>query len=140
MLKQLTWADSMLVECPHCHRRVLPLVGGECPACHENTADAGSGNPDETLLTIMEVTKYPDISCNCMEPTTNRIRVHWAGRLAGSGTPNQQSSSAYDWMIVVFGGFLGILALLFSKASGRGESGLGSFTSFVPQCKRCASE
>jgi len=88
----------------------------------------------------MEVTKYPDICCTCNEPTTNRVKLHRAGKLAGSGTPHQHSSSAYDWMLVVFGGFLGILALLASKASGRGESGLGSFTCYVPQCKRCAAE
>ena len=130
----------MMFECPHCHRRVLPLISGECPACHENTNDVGDANPDETLLSITEVTKFPNLCCTCTEPTTNRVKVQRSGILAGTGNPAQQSSSASESLIIFFGGIFGILMLLFSKLSRQDQAGLGSFKSFVPQCKSCAAE
>src|SRR5262245_46874672 len=129
----------MMVECPHCHRRVLPLANGECTACHENTTDANNGNSNETLLSITEATQYPDTCCICNEPTTNRVRVHHTGQLAGVTSPNQQSAGGKDWMPLFLFGLLGKLVFLFAHAINRTEPGKSSFSAHVPQCKSCAA-
>jgi hypothetical protein len=133
-------STRMMIECPHCRRRVLPSVSGECPACHENTNDAGSANPDESLLSITEATMFPNLCCTCIEPTTNRVKVQRTGKLAGSGNRTQQLSSASESLILFFGGIVGLVMLLFSKLSRQHEAGLGSFISYVPQCKSCAAK
>ncbi len=35
-----------IVECPHCHTRVLPKVDNICPACRRNILDTQDVDPD----------------------------------------------------------------------------------------------
>jgi hypothetical protein len=130
----------MLLECPHCHRRVLPLSSGECPSCHENTKDIRDADPKVTLLTITEATKFPQTCCVCNEPTKNLVRVRRSGKMAGASQPGKETLSVADGLAVSLFGLFGKLAYLFWQAGKQGEPGSSALQIYVPQCKQCAGD
>jgi hypothetical protein len=130
----------MMLECPHCHRRVLPLASGECPACHENTTDKLHANENVTLLSIMEATKFPKTCCTCNEPTENLVNVQRSGRMAGVSEPKRESTSAGDALFLSFLGLFGKLIYAFSHVSDGSGAGVSTLKIRVPQCKQCAAK
>jgi hypothetical protein len=129
----------MILECPHCHRRVLPLSSGECPSCHKNTADTIGVDQNVTMLSITEITKFPQLCCACADPTTNRVTIARKGRLSQPGSPKQTSSEPYWPVYFVFGPIWGFLIDMFSRIGGGGNSGPFSLAVKVPQCKKCVA-
>src|SRR4051812_909327 len=127
----------MLLECPHCHRRVLPLASGECPSCHKNTADTHNANHNVTLLSITEATTFPATCCTCNAQTNNLVKVHRSGKMAGASRPGEKSTSAADGLALSIFGLFGKLAYLFWQAGRQSEPGSSSLRIYVPQCKRC---
>jgi hypothetical protein len=40
--------DTEIIECPHCHTRVVPMSEGICPACRKKTQETPDSAPDNT--------------------------------------------------------------------------------------------
>lgn len=129
----------MILECPHCHRRVMPLKSGECPACHENTADKSGADESVTLLSVTETTKFPNNCCTCYEATSNFIKVQHSGRMAGVSGPKKESLSGGDVLAIRMFGLLGALACAIRVGGSGGGSGRSTLRLRVPQCKRCVA-
>ena len=64
----------LIVECPHCHVRVLPLSNNICPACRNDMSDLQDVDPNQVSLTIREAEKLPSFCYSCNRYTERRIR------------------------------------------------------------------
>ncbi len=55
----------MIVECPHCHTRVLPKADNICPACRENILDTHDVDPNMVSLSVRESQDLPPYCYRC---------------------------------------------------------------------------
>jgi hypothetical protein len=67
--------SPLIVECPHCHVRVLPKANNICPACHNDMSDLQGIDPNQVSLTIRESEELPSFCFSCNRFTERRIRV-----------------------------------------------------------------
>ena len=65
----------MLIECPHCHKRVIPKANNICPACREDMSDMEGVDPNQTSLTIHESEELPSYCYSCNMYTERQIRL-----------------------------------------------------------------
>ena len=64
----------MLVECPHCHVRVVPQhQNGVCGTCGKNVNEVDGINPNRGLLVIRQSARMPELCCQCGIPTSEMI-------------------------------------------------------------------
>jgi hypothetical protein len=72
-------------ECVNCHRTVLPKQDGTCPNClaRVDVSAHPHAHDDQTLLTVTEVDRFPDLCCRCARPTARRETVRVAKQLQG---------------------------------------------------------
>jgi hypothetical protein len=66
--------SRLVIECPHCHVRVLPLASNICPACRNNMSDVQDVDPNQVSLTIHESEKLPSFCYSCNRYTERYIR------------------------------------------------------------------
>jgi len=66
---------SLIIECPHCHVKVLPMANHICPACRKNILDLKDVNPNQVSLTISESEELPTFCHSCNLYTERYIRV-----------------------------------------------------------------
>ena len=64
----------IIVECPHCHVRVLPKADQICPACHNDMSEQGV-DPNQVALTVHESEELPSFCFACNRFTERRVRV-----------------------------------------------------------------
>ncbi len=130
----------MIIECPHCHRTVIPRNYGECPACHKNAEDSRNADVTSTLLFITEATKFPDACCTCNAHTENRIKIHRSGRIATSQTSRDQPSWTLAWLVLLsFGGAVGRVMDSYFGLGDYSRTNRSSLTVYVPQCRLCSA-
>lgn len=55
----------MIVECPHCYRKVLTNDDGTCPACKKNINALAGTDQSKTLVTLSSRQKLPAICIHC---------------------------------------------------------------------------
>lgn len=67
--------SSVIIECPHCHTRVIPKSNSICPACQENVSDTQGADPNQVAFTIHESEELPDYCFSCNSYTERIIRV-----------------------------------------------------------------
>lgn len=67
--------NEMIVECPHCHIRVIPRADNTCPNCQENVADMTGVNPSWVSLSVSERDEYPTYCYSCNQYTDQYVRV-----------------------------------------------------------------
>lgn len=48
----LEYPFMSIIECPHCHRRVIPAGSGECPSCNRNVNDEVAISKGMRLLIV----------------------------------------------------------------------------------------
>jgi len=65
----------LIVECPHCHIRVLPKANNICPACHNDMNDLRGVDLNQVTLTIRESEKLPSFCYSCNRYTERSIRL-----------------------------------------------------------------
>ena len=66
---------ALVVECLHCHVKVLPTANNICPACRENILDLQDVNPNQVALVISESEELPTFCYSCNRYTERTIRV-----------------------------------------------------------------
>lgn len=66
----------MIVECPHCHRKVLPLPDGECPSCRRDVWDSAGVNHSVTEAVVSAEERLPQccIACGRYTSSVRRLR------------------------------------------------------------------
>ena len=65
----------IIIECPHCHVKVLPLANNICPACRNDISDLQGVDQNQVALTIRESEELPSFCYACNRYTERRIRV-----------------------------------------------------------------
>jgi hypothetical protein len=63
----------VLVECPHCYSKVLPMSDGRCPSCQKDTREA-----KKEALTKVQIgpdTHLPDVCVLCGTDALQRVDV-----------------------------------------------------------------
>jgi hypothetical protein len=101
---------SAIIECPHCHVKVLPTSNNICPACRKDIASPEGVDPDEVSLTIHEAEELPPLCYSCNQYTDRTIRV--------SGDKESELGS------------------FFSPT----DVGTSNVVIFLPQCEGCGDE
>jgi hypothetical protein len=66
---------SAIIECPHCHVKVLPMANNICPACRMSISDLTGVDPDQVSLTFRESEELPAFCYSCNQYTERTIRV-----------------------------------------------------------------
>jgi hypothetical protein len=67
--------QPLIVECPHCHVRVLPMANNICPSCRNDITDLEGVDPNEISLVIHESEELPSFCYSCNRFTERVIRV-----------------------------------------------------------------
>ena len=101
---------SLVVECPHCHVRVLPIVNNICPACRNDMSNLQKVDPNQVALAISESEELPSFCYSCNRYTERSIRV--------SGDKESDLAKA-----------------IFGLASPENTSNV---IVYIPQCEECA--
>lgn len=88
---------ALIVECPHCHVRVVPMANNICPACRNDISKKGV-DPNQVSLTISESEELPTFCYSCNRYTERSVRVSGdkesdlAKVLFGSAAPEKTSN------------------------------------------------
>lgn len=64
-----------VIECPHCHVKILPTANNICPACRRAIADAEDTDPDQASLTIHESEELPSFCYSCNQFTERTVKI-----------------------------------------------------------------
>lgn len=72
---ELEERPSPIVECPHCHVRVLPKANNICPTCGNDISDLQGFDSNQVALTIRESEDLPSYCFSCNRFTERLIRV-----------------------------------------------------------------
>jgi hypothetical protein len=65
----------LIIECPHCHVRVLPMANNICPSCRNDMTDLEDVDLNEISLAIHESEALPSFCYSCNRFTERVIRV-----------------------------------------------------------------
>ncbi|HXD11401.1 MAG TPA: hypothetical protein VN653_15150 [Anaerolineales bacterium] len=65
----------LVIECPHCHIKVLPMVNNICPSCHNDMTELEDTDPNQVSLVIHEAEEFPSYCYSCNRYTERYIRV-----------------------------------------------------------------
>jgi hypothetical protein len=65
----------LIIECPHCHVRVIPTVNNVCPNCHEDVTDMTGVDPNQVPLTVSETEEFPSHCYSCDQYTDQYVRL-----------------------------------------------------------------
>jgi hypothetical protein len=65
----------MIVECPHCYTRVLPMENNICPACKMDMSDMEDVNPELVSVVIRESDELPPYCYLCNSYTERYVTI-----------------------------------------------------------------
>lgn len=115
---------SVLVECPHCATRILPLPGRICPACRENV-DQPRKPPDAEIVLLPEAEH--DAPVVASRPSSNRYEApRHAGYepdRAGPSTISEVNRQGHRMMMFGAMWFIGGLAVTIASYRAAGNGG-----------------
>jgi len=64
-----------IIECPHCHTKVLPKANNICPACLNDVSDLQGVDQSMVSFTVYESEELPTFCYSCNLYTERTIRV-----------------------------------------------------------------
>ncbi len=105
----MTKKEGSILECPHCHTKIIPKTNNICPACQEDLSYVRDTNPNQVSLIIHESDELPSYCYSCNAETERTVRV--------SG--DDESS---------------LWAALFKSTSPKESSNV---IIYIPQCEKC---
>jgi hypothetical protein len=112
----------MIVECPHCYTRVIPIENDTCPSCHKNVLEIKNIKQHLTSIAIKESSALPKYCCQCNLPTNRFVTVKESVK---TGDVNL----LLRLMVFIFSPIL----ILFTEGDNR-----RSMKVKMPQCSQCA--
>ena len=71
--------SSAVIECPHCHVKVLPTANDICPACRKDISDTQGVDPNQVSLTLHESEELPSFCYSCNLYTERTVRISGDG-------------------------------------------------------------
>ncbi len=111
---------NLIVECPHCHTRVLPKADNICPACRENILDMQDVDPNMVSLTVKESQELPPYCYRCNSYTERYVQIE--------GDPEP----AWEKIVRVLG------SALVPLRKRQTDEGTTNVFINLPQCEVCA--
>jgi len=115
----------LMIECPHCHVRVLPMQNNICPACKEVISDAPGLDMNKVAITVRESQKLPPYCYSCNSYTDRYVRIE------GEEEP------LWSKIILGIGAFLFLRPKWLRRSDELDEHTVNVFI-FLPQCEQCA--
>jgi hypothetical protein len=115
----------MLVECPHCHARVLPMANNNCPACKKIISDSQGVDLNKVAIIVRESEKLPPYCYSCNSYTDRYVRIE------GEEEP------LWSKIILAIGAFLFLRPSWLRRSGQIAENTVNVFI-FLPQCEQCA--
>lgn len=117
-----------IVECLHCHRRVIPSDDGICPSCSEHALTAPAEGAELCLLSLRGIEKFPNVCFQCSEPAEKR-----------SSTRLKNTNTGKNLFALIIGVVSPVLGILTRFAPGaRGDQKEYEVNVSLPICKWCA--
>jgi hypothetical protein len=114
----------MVIECPHCYKKVIPMQDGRCPGCGKNTKDTSNVNLNMTLLEIPQSSPLPQICCLCGENAEGTVLIERSNAKGGESL------------------FIRILVFVFSPMLYLFGNGFQRTTTklkiYLPSCSKCS--
>lgn len=131
------------MDCPHCHRRVIPLKDGVCPSCRSDTRTPPKGHENRVVVVVAETSALPEVCCGCGLWTRRKVRVSSSRREGGRESVRIVDDDGEDvaWFIsrIVFGRlFTAIYSVFAGKAPTGGGSGHLTVRVPMPHCRDCS--
>ncbi|MCQ3936059.1 MAG: hypothetical protein DPW18_03310 [Chloroflexi bacterium] len=89
---------SIIVECPHCYTKILPLADNTCPACQGDLSHPVWMDSNRVSLLIHESEELPSYCYSCNQYTEQKVRVSGdqesllSELLTGDVSPEQTSN------------------------------------------------
>ena len=117
----------MLINCPHCHTRIVPMSDGTCPACQKDTQDGAGLDLSRTSIHVNQGDVLPPICCECGQPTSRRVAVY--RKASGRGEPSTILGlvvfALVSWPVGLYFTFRGLANKTIAQVR-------------LPQCEACA--
>ena len=66
---------SLIVECPHCHVKVIPKANNICPACQNDVSNLQGVDFNKVSVSVYESEELPTFCYSCNRFTERPIRV-----------------------------------------------------------------
>jgi hypothetical protein len=121
---------------------VVPLPGGQCPACRGNTRQPGKF-ADRVVLEVGEEASLPDLCCHCATITRRSVKVSRTTAAGPDGNrPGSDDDTGAARLIVrlVFGRLLTMLASAVVGVLSSGGGGGNRVTVTIRQCADCSRQ
>lgn len=74
-MNEIPERPPLIIECPHCHTRVIPQSNNVCPNCHEDVTDISGVDRDHAPFTVSETEEFPSYCHSCNQYTDRYVRV-----------------------------------------------------------------
>ncbi len=118
----------MIVECPHCLRRVLPKSDGTCPSCGKDPKNTQGTDPARAVLMVHPRTRFPTSCFHCTMPATKTVAAAFSNE-----SVSKDIGRVLMRKMIPFG--LGRVFAAFDRA----QNDL-SMQVMLPICKGCRSQ
>jgi hypothetical protein len=115
----------LLIECPHCHVRVLPMQNNICPACKKVLSDSPSLDLNKVAIVVRESQELPPYCYACNAHTDRYVRIE------GEEEP------LWSKILLGIGAFLFLRPSWLRRSDQIDEQTVNVFI-FLPQCEQCA--
>ncbi len=117
----------MIVDCPHCHGRVIPMTGHICPACRKDMRQPSDGDPNMVRVSFDDAQQLPAICVTCGKKTGETTRLVRRGYDQPSRQRGEDSTAAFT-------GLFGLLGLTIFRLLGFGKK---TVSRAIPLCEDC---
>ncbi len=118
----------MMLDCPHCYRKVLPRTTGECPICHKDTNETRGTDPSKTRICLTEKSVLPDVCVSCGAFANRRVTVTARGLNTGANDVGGSKGASR---------IPGLIGLIISLCTSQGRPGKAAMKILLPQCDQC---
>ena len=115
----------MIIECPHCHTRVLPRKDNTCPACREDISNLEDVDPNLVSMVIHESQELPSFCYSCNLYTERYVRLQG----------EEESAVAHAILTLAE-----LLVIRPKWSHHNNEVGTSNVYIYLPQCEQCAEE
>ncbi len=122
----------MVIECPHCHRRVLPSENNICPACRKDISDTRGVDPNLVSLVLSDCTKLPPYCYSCNSPTERYVKIEEKVEIGG----DSPLAKAFLTLTTVLSPLVGHVTLSAPRTGGEKHA----VNIRIPQCEQCAKK
>ena len=118
----------MLIDCPHCYTRIVPMSDGCCPACRKNTRETTGADLSRTSIRVSQGDVLPPVCCDCGLVTSRVVSVY------RKNTPSGEPPTSFGAAIfALFSLPLGLWLML------RGMANTTVAQTQMPQCDTCGT-